>query len=54
MITEVKDKLLDYARVHFGSRSPNEAMALKHMKERALLDQILPPKVGLPASTPCC
>lgn len=45
-ITEVKDALLEYARLHFNSQSPAEAMALKHMKERALLDQILPPKVG--------
>ena len=52
MITEVKDKLLEYARVHFGGRSPNEAMAMKHMKERALLDQILPPKVKVPPPPP--
>jgi len=45
LITEVKDALLEYARLHFKSRSPAEAMAMKHMKERALLDQILPPKV---------
>ncbi len=45
LITEVKDTLLEYARLHFKSRSPAEAMAMKHMKERALLDQILPPKV---------
>lgn len=44
-ITEVKDALLEYARLHFKSTSPAEAMAMKHMKERALLDQILPPKV---------
>ena len=48
-ITEVKDALLEYARLHFKSDSPAEAMAMKHMKERALLDQILPPKVK-----PCC
>ncbi|KAL0044703.1 hypothetical protein WJX82_006155 [Trebouxia sp. C0006] len=46
LITEVKDTLLEYARLHFKSRSPAEAMAMKHMKERALLDQILPPKVS--------
>ena len=45
LITEVKDTLLEYARLHFKSRSPAEAMAMKHVKERALLDQILPPKV---------
>ncbi|DBA66841.1 TPA: hypothetical protein ACH3X2_001975 [Trebouxia sp. C0005] len=45
-ITEVKDALLEYARLHFKSTSPAEAMAMKHMKERALLDQILPPKVS--------
>ena len=45
LITEVKDALLEYARLHFKSDSPGEAMAMKHMKERALLDQILPPKV---------
>ena len=47
MITEVKDALLEFARLHFNSQSPAEAMALKHAKERALLDQILPPKVPL-------
>jgi len=47
LITEVKDALLEYARLHFKSQSPAEAMAMKHMKERALLDQILPPKVSL-------
>lgn len=46
LITEVKDALLEFARLHFNSHSPAEAMALKHMKERALLDQILPPKVS--------
>ncbi|KAL3158747.1 hypothetical protein ABBQ32_011475 [Trebouxia sp. C0010 RCD-2024] len=46
LITEVKDVLLEFARLHFNSQSPAEAMALKHMKERALLDQILPPKVS--------
>ena len=45
LITEVKDALLAYARLHFKSQSPEEAMVLKHMKERALLNQILPPKV---------
>ena len=45
MIGEVKDKLTEYARIHFAGRSATEAMALKHKKERALLDQILPPKV---------
>ena len=46
LITEVKDALLEFARLHFNSQSPAEAMALKHVKERALLDQILPPKVS--------
>ena len=44
-VTEVKDVLLEFARLHFNNQSPAEAMALKHAKERALLDQILPPKV---------
>ena len=36
---------MEFARLHFNSLSPAEAMVLKHAKERALLDQILPPKV---------
>ena len=52
LITEVKDVLLEYARLHFKSQSPAEAMATKHMKERALLDQILPPKVCFLGKTP--
>ena len=38
-------ELLTYAHTHFQNRSPAEALALKHAKEKALLDQILPPKV---------
>lgn len=45
-INDVKDELLRFAHTHFQSRTPAEALALKHAKERALLDQILPPKVG--------
>ena len=45
-INEVKDELLKFAHTHFQSRTPAEALALKHAKEKALLDQILPPKVS--------
>lgn len=45
-INEVKDELLRFAHTHFQSRTPAEALALKHAKEKALLDQILPPKVS--------
>lgn len=47
-INDVKDELLRFAHTHFQSRTPAEALALKHAKERALLDQILPPKVSKP------
>lgn len=41
---EIKQRLLQFASENFQC-SADEALRLRHTKERALLDQILPPKV---------
>ena len=41
----IKQRLLQFASENFQC-SADEALRLKHTKERALLDQILPPKVS--------
>ena len=41
----IKQRLIEFASENFQC-SADEAMRTKHLKERALLDQILPPKVS--------
>lgn len=41
----IKQRLVDFAAESFQC-SADEALRAKHLKERALLDQILPPKVS--------
>lgn len=41
----IKQRLVDFAAENFQC-SADEALRAKHLKERALLDQILPPKVS--------
>lgn len=42
---EIKQRLLQFASENFQCPA-DEALRLKHTKERALLDQILPPQVS--------
>lgn len=42
---QIKQRLVDFAAENFQC-SADEALRAKHLKERALLDQILPPKVS--------